>query len=145
MFGAALLVSAATASFMAGVIWVIQLVHYPLFAFADAARFATFHAEHSARITLIVGPAMLVELGASIALAGSARTTTERSVAFAGLALVALAWLTTAFASIPAHARLAGGFDAGAHRSLVATNVVRTVAWSAHAALNFALLAWRTR
>ena len=36
-----------------------------------------------------------------------------------------------AFLSVPQHAVLARGFDADAHASLVTTNWVRTVAWSA--------------
>ena len=143
MHNGALLLSAASAAFMAGVIWVIQLVHYPLFSYADVARFAEFHAQHSARITLIVMPAMLLELGSSLALVAVTEDPLERRAAMLGVALVGVAWATTAFASVPAHGRLAGGFDAGAHRSLVATNVIRTVAWSAHAALKFALLARR--
>jgi hypothetical protein len=145
MQNGALLLSAASATFMAGVIWVIQLVHYPLFSFADEARFAAFHAAHSARITLIVMPAMLLELGSSLALVAASEDPLERRAAMLGVALVAVAWATTAFASVPAHGRLSGGFDAAAHRTLVTTNIVRTVAWSAHAALKFALLAQRLR
>lgn len=138
-----LLVSAAAATFMAGVIWVIQLVHYPLFALADPARFAEFHASHSARITLIVGPAMLTELGSSALFALLARDPLERRLALAGLGLVIVAWATTALCSIPAHGRLATGFDATAHASLVATNAIRTLAWTAHAALKLFLVARR--
>lgn len=145
MHNGALLLSAASAAFMAGVIWVIQLVHYPLFSFADMARFAEFHAQHSARITLIVMPAMLLELGSSLALVAATEDPLERRAALLGVGLVGIAWATTAFASVPAHGRLSGGFDAAAHRALVTTNVLRTVAWTAHAALKFALLAQRLR
>jgi hypothetical protein len=138
-----LLVSAAAATFMAGVIWVIQLVHYPLFALADPVRFSAFHAAHSARITLIVGPAMLTEIASSGLFVFAARDELERRVAIAGLALVVVAWGTTALCSIPAHGRLAGGFDQAAHTSLVSTNVIRTVAWTAHAALKLLLVARR--
>lgn len=138
-----LLTSAAAATFMAGVIWVIQLVHYPLFSLADPARFAEFHAAHSARITLIVGPAMLTEIASSGLFVFAARDEFERRAAIAGLALVVVAWVTTALCSIPAHGRLAGGFEQAAHASLVSTNVIRTVAWTAHAALKLLLVARR--
>lgn len=138
-----LLVSAAAATFMAGVIWVIQLVHYPLFALADPARFATFHAAHSARITLIVGPAMLTEITTSGLFVLVARDALERRIAIAGFLLVVVAWATTALCSIPAHGRLATGFDSLAHERLVATNVIRTIAWTLHAALKLFLVARR--
>lgn len=138
-----LLVSAASATFMAGVIWVIQLVHYPLFALADPLRFPEFHASHSARITLIVGPAMLTEIASSGMFVFAARDSLERRVAVAGFALVLVAWATTALCSIPAHGRLSSGFEAEAHARLVATNVFRTVAWTLHAALKLALVGRR--
>jgi hypothetical protein len=36
---------------------------------------------------------------------------------------------------VPAHGRLAEGFDAGVHARLVATNWIRTMAWTLRGAL----------
>jgi hypothetical protein len=46
---------------MFGVIWVIQLVHYPLMRKVPTAAFGEFEAEHQRRITYVVGPLMALE------------------------------------------------------------------------------------
>ncbi|HEX2205610.1 MAG TPA: hypothetical protein VHG91_20025 [Longimicrobium sp.] len=46
-----------------------------------------------------------------------------------------MVWLSTALLQVPMHGRLERGFDAAAHRRLVATNWVRTVAWTARGVL----------
>ena len=55
---------AAAIWFMAGVTRLIQLVHYPMFAFLDRAKFKRSHAFHLKFTTCIVMPAMLLELAA---------------------------------------------------------------------------------
>jgi hypothetical protein len=140
-FVSALLLLASTASslFMMGLIWVIQRVHYPLFRLADPARFPEFHAAHSFHITTIVGPVMGLELLSSWAFVALA-SVEERAWAMAGALLVIVAWGVTALCSVPAHAKLSAGFDDTAHATLVTTNWLRTVAWSAHAAINVYLV-----
>ena len=44
-------------------------------------------------------------------------------------------------ASVPMHERLGRGFDPAAHRRLVATNWIRTIAWTARGALVLWMLA----
>jgi hypothetical protein len=137
---ALLLAQLATTLPLAGLIWTIQLVHYPLFAGVGSAGFAAYHAAHSQRITVLVAPLMLVELGAAVA---SLHWPSARAPAWYGpamAALVGVAWVTTALCSVPAHARLELAFDRRAHEWLVATNWARTAAWS----LRAALLLWLT-
>ena len=47
---------------MVGVIWVIQLVHYPSFHFINKKDYEQFQDFHMKRITYIVMPTMLIEL-----------------------------------------------------------------------------------
>ena len=47
-----------------------------------------------------------------------------------GVVLVGVIWLSTAFVQVPLHQALSNGFDADVHRRLVATNWIRTVAWT---------------
>ena len=49
-------------SVMVGVIWVIQLVHYPSFHFIEVNQYTTFQRFHMSRISYVVIPAMLTEL-----------------------------------------------------------------------------------
>lgn len=57
-----ILFNAASTLMMTGVIWFVQVVHYPLFAEVGRAEFAQYEASHSGLTTLIVAPLMLVEL-----------------------------------------------------------------------------------
>ncbi len=47
---------------MVGLIWLIQLVPYPMLQFLDRASFKSSHTFHSIGITFIVISAMLLEL-----------------------------------------------------------------------------------
>ena len=55
------LVHAAATWFLVGLIWIIQVVHYPLFARVGEDGFVAYEAAHTRLISLVVGPAMLVE------------------------------------------------------------------------------------
>ena len=121
---------AAATWFMVGVIWLIQLVHYPMFAFLDRAKFKRSHAFHSKVTTCIVMPAMLLELALSAVLVW--RDGLANWPAPAGFALVALLWALTFFVMVPLHRRLeAEGFDSEVHATLLRWNWMRTFAWSA--------------
>ena len=78
------------------------------------------------------------ELVSSLALLAARPRGMPAWAAWAGVALVGIAWASTAFVQVPLHGTLARGFDEDAHARLVATNWVRTVAWSGHAVL----MAW---
>ncbi len=130
-----LILNVASAWLMTGVIWIIQILHYPAFAVVDRAQFSAFHQRHSARITWVVFPAMATELATSCVLARSGSL-----LAMLGLACAVTTWIVTAALSVPAHTRLTRGFDSAAHNDLVRTNWLRTVAFTAHALLSVALM-----
>jgi hypothetical protein len=136
-----LLLHAAATLFMTGLVWFVQAVHYPLFARVGEAGFAAYAAAHGARTTWVVGPAMLLEAATAAALVARPPEGVRPSWALAGLALLAVVWLSTFLLQAPEHARLARGFDATAHARLVARNWIRTAAWTARSALALALVA----
>jgi hypothetical protein len=112
---------------LVGLIWTVQLVHYPLFAQVCADTFRSYHAQHTRRITWIVAPLMAVELITAAILFFRGAREPWLLVSFAPLAFN---WLATWRVQIPLHDRLADGFDAEVHRRLVGSNWWRTVAWS---------------
>jgi hypothetical protein len=125
------LIHAASTLFMAGVIAVIQGVHYPLFARVGAPGFPAYAAEHGGRITWVVGGPMLVELVTAVWLVFRPLPPGVPGwLAWAGLAAVGALWLSTFLLQVPQHEVLRAGFDADAHRRLVSTNWLRTVLWS---------------
>ncbi len=120
---------------MFGVIWVVQLVHYPLFAGVGADGFAAYEAAHQARITWIVLPAMGLELGTAVALLWLRPAAVPAWMVWTGLALVGVVWVSTAVVQVPLHATLSAGFDGDAHARLVVSNWIRTAVWSVRAGL----------
>lgn len=115
---------------LVGLIWTIQVVHYPLFALVGADGFAAYETAHSARITAVIGLPWAVQglTTAALLLAPPDGVPRWLIVASAVLAVVPVA--ATLVWSVPAHTALASGFDPGAHTRLVATNWLRTGAWT---------------
>lgn len=126
---------------MVGVIWTIQIVHYPLFSAVGRDGFRRYHADHSRRISYIVIPLMLTELGTAALFAIVPPPGLARPALLVGLALVVLIWLSTFVVQVPQHGVLGGGFEQRAHRLLVITNWLRTVGWSLRGLLLLWLLA----
>ena len=133
-----LLANAASTLALVGLIWTVQVVHYPLFGAVGEAHWAAYHAGHGRRITWVVAPLMLVELATAVALVGLRPLAMPAWAAVAGAALVGLLWLSTVAVQVPLHNALAGGWDARAHARLVATNGVRTGLWT----LRGGLMVW---
>jgi hypothetical protein len=133
-----LLLNLAATGMMIGVIWFVQVVHYPLFGRVGRDGWTDYAAAHGRRTTWVVGPPMLVELATGALLALRPLPGIPPTAAWAGLALIAVAWASTGLLQVPRHRVLGDGWDAAAHRSLVAGNWLRTVAWT----LRGALLLW---
>ncbi len=133
-----LLLHAAATLFMTGVIWFVQAVHYPLFAELGAAL--PYYATRNARLTtwVVAGP-MLFELGTGLVLAARPPRGTTPWLAWTALAALALIWVTTALVQLPRHERLQAG-DLQAVGELVASNWVRTAAWSLRTGLVLRML-----
>lgn len=130
-----LLLQAFATFAMTGLLWFVQVVHYPLFRSVGAPGYAAYQAEHMRLTTLVVGPLMLLEAATALWLVLDRPVFVSPALAWAGLALLAVAWLATAFLSVPRHEALRHGFDASAHAGLVATNWIRTAAWTARSVL----------
>jgi hypothetical protein len=125
------LLQLATTLPMVGVIWCVQLVVYPQFARVGVAEFVGYHRAHTKRISFVVGPLMLGEAAGALVWALESSDVISRQASFAGLVLLGVVWGATAVFSVPQHARLERGFDARVLRILVATNWLRTLAWTA--------------
>ncbi len=131
----------AATLFLVGVIWFAQLVHYPLFERVGRAEFAAYESAHTRLTVRLVAPAMLVEAGASLLLLFWRPATVPAWQVWLGAGLVLLIWLSTALWQVPQHNRLKIGFDAQAHRFLLASNWLRTAAWSLRGLLALGMVA----
>jgi hypothetical protein len=130
-----LLVHVAATLFMVGVIWFVQLVHYPLFSRVGPEKFSLYSEAHSRLTTYVVGPPMLVEAATALLLVFRRPEGVPLAAALIGLALVAAVWFSTALLQVPRLTTLGSGFDRRTWSELVLSNWVRTVAWSARGGL----------
>ena len=130
-----LLAHLAATLYMVGVVWFVQVVHYPLFSRVGPEKFSLYSEAHSRLTTYVVGPPMLTEAATALLLVFRRPEGVPLAAALTGLALVVVVWLSTALLQVPHHTTLGSGFDRRAWSGLVLSNWVRTVAWSARGGL----------
>jgi len=147
-----LLIHVAATLYMVGLIWFVQIVHYPLFDGVGGEGFSDYEDRHARRTTWVVLPAMMIELITAIWLVAQRSVFFPEGItglpgwmAWAGLGLVVFLWAVTFLVSVPQHQRLTQGFDATAHRILTDTNWMRTAAWSLRGGLVLWIVALRMR
>jgi hypothetical protein len=145
MHHTALLLQLASTLFMVGLIWFVQVVHYPLLELVGSG-FTLYERMHANRTGWVVGLPMCLELATAVWIAFLPSTTLPAWSRWLGLGLVGIVWASTALLQVPAHGRLAEGFDAAVHARLVATNWLRTFAWTARGALVlwWVTLSWKS-
>ncbi len=132
LFAPLFLLDIAATLYMWGVIWTIQVVHYPLFARVGADHWGDYHHAHTRLMTYVVLPAMVTEIGTSGLLALVRPSWLSPGLLWAGFACAVLTWAVTFFVSVPLHDTLSRGFDPAAISRIVATNWLRTALWTAH-------------
>ena len=115
---------------MIGLIWLIQVVHYPLFVKVGSEGFQEYSQDHQRLITRIVLPLMFMELGTSLYLVFSRPTGVSSWLAFIGATLVAVIWLSTFLIQVPQHGQLLEKLDPVVCAQLVQGNWIRTISWS---------------
>jgi len=124
--------------FLTGLIWVVQLVHYPSFQFWGS-RMAEAHAFHSIRISIIVVPIMILELASSFALSMS--EVPYKGWHIMGLVCVLLIWAITFFFIVPVHNVIPFvELPEQSIEKLVSLNTWRTVLWSLKSIIGIYLL-----
>lgn len=143
LFQAVLLANLGSSLLMTGLIWFIQIVHYPLFARIGAREFVGYEKNHSQLTSLVVGPLMLMEAAAAVGLLFPRRGWLPSWAVWTGVGLLVVIWLSTAAIQVPCHKRLEAGFDTAVHRRLVRSNWIRTLAWTLRSGIALYLV-WRS-
>ena len=118
-------------TFMVGLIWYVQIVHYPLFHQVGLEHFKLYADLHRSKTTLVVFAPMLLELFTAVLLVYLKPAWLSQTTAWVGLILVGLAWLMTLLGSIPDHQKLSQGYNSQVVDHLVLYNWLRTTAWTA--------------
>ena len=121
--------------FNTGLIWTIQLVHYPGFLHIGSDTYKAYQEFHMRAITLLVGPSMLAELAATVLITMALYHSPYRLLIILSALVLIFIWLHTAFLASPLHGKLLNGFQPELIRKLVDINWWRTIAWSIRSAI----------
>ncbi len=114
-------------AFMTGLIWIVQILHYPSFAFVNEDQFLKFHKFHTNKISYIVMPIMLIELVTAVVLI----VLNQKSIPFLlNILFLITIWLSTFFLSVPLHNDLAKNRNLTTINRLIKTNWYRTFLWT---------------
>ena len=138
---ALVLVHLAATLTMVGIIWFVQVVHYPLFREVSEPGFPLYAAAHVTRTGWVVGPPMIIELTSGLLLLVWRPETVPAGWLVGGIALLVVVWLSTRLLQVPRHRLLGQGYDTNVGRSLVTTNWLRTGAWTVRGILVLAMVA----
>lgn len=125
-----LLVHLAVTAFMTGLIWYVQVVHYPLMEGWPHDDFGRWEAAHRERTAAVVAPGMLLEGFTALWLMARPPRGVAPWLLGAGAVALAGIWASTFFLQVPTHALLTMGWDERAHERLVDTNWIRTILWT---------------
>ncbi|MFT6810036.1 MAG: hypothetical protein ACJA01_003279 [Saprospiraceae bacterium] len=118
---------------LVGLIWIIQLLHYPVFIFISPDQFLAFHDYHTYYMGFIAAPLMVIELALSFYLG------LQNRKYILPLLIVILIWISTFLIQVPLHEQLAKEMQVTTINKLIDTNWIRTILWSSKATL---LLYW---
>ena len=135
-----LLINLVVSSIMTGLIWVVQIVHYPLFNKVDTASFPHYQKQHVKRTGNLVAPLMILEIIICVLMVASNDRIDITHIIWLNLAVLLFIWTCTFLLQVPLHNKLLGRFDGMVHRSLVRKNWLRTIAWTVKMLLSLALL-----
>ncbi|MAI87886.1 MAG: hypothetical protein CMF98_01970 [Candidatus Marinimicrobia bacterium] len=114
--------------FMTGIIWLIQLIHYPSFSFIDKNMYSKFQTFHMNRISFLVGPIMILELLSGFYLLLFFYSESNFFVINFILNILILTMTIIVFGTI--HKKLIEGFKFSLFAKLISMNWIRTILWS---------------
>ena len=138
-----LILNAAATWFMTGLIWFVQIVHYPLFDSVGVQGFQSYAEKHRQLTSLVVAMPMITEIFSAFLLAILWKRS-DSWLLWLCFAMVVGIWISTACCSIPCHAKLCGiGYSASTHHWLVLSNWLRTALWTTRSIV-LALVIYKT-
>ena len=114
-------------SIMVGVIWVIQLVHYPSFKYVNESDYIIFQKYHMSNISNIVFPVMFTELITALIILFFG----EKSLFFVlSLICLFLIWVMTGVLFTKYHSILKEGKDLTIIEKMIKANWIRALLWT---------------
>ena len=114
---------------LTGLIWVIQLVHYPMFRFLDPKKHTKAMQFHQSRISFLVVPLMLFELFSGVYLA-ILEWPILATFHVMNLSLIGIIWVHTFGLMVPFHRDITHSMDEPLLNQTLRHHWIRTVAWT---------------
>ena len=112
--------------YLLGVIIMTQFITYPTFLIIDKNSFNKYHRKYVNIISIIVAPAMVLEITSLIVLVYLSKD----CLLVKSLILLLCIWLTTFIIMVPSHNILSRKNDSKEIKKLININWVRTFLWS---------------
>ena len=110
------LIQILATAMMTGIIWFVQIVHYPLFVKIPGKGFTAYERSHTVRTGWVVAPLMLVELGGAVTLLLFPRLIDCSGLPLVGdplylaaLGCLILIWASTFLLQVPRSCKESGG------------------------------------
>ena len=116
---------------MTGIIWFVQLVHYPLFKEIPENYFVNYEQKHTAKTGYLVAPLMLLELISGFCVWYKASYWTDHWA----MLMLLIVWLSTFFIQVPLHRKLSQQYDLESINRLIQSNWIRTICWTTRSSL----------
>jgi hypothetical protein len=109
-------------------IWLVQLIIYPSFAYIDEAGFVNWHRKYIKRISSLAIPLMLAQILLVLTLVFLDPCVPS----FLMLSGIVIIWISSFYLSVPCHKKLQkNGKDQAVIKRIVQTNWIRTILWTA--------------
>ncbi len=117
-------------SYMLGGIWIIQIIHYPLFSLVGKENFINYELQHIQKTSFVIALPMLFELISFGGLLYFSNSFRQSKFFWVSGFLIVIIWLVTFIVSVPQHNILSLGYNQKAIDLLVKSNWIRTICWS---------------
>ena len=116
--------------FMVGLIWTIQIVHYPLFAWVGETTFEAFEKGHTTRMSRLLAVPASMEVVTGALLVWVAPGGLSPALVLASGSILATLWVVTLLVQVPLHRALSAQRFESAISRLVSSNWLRTTGWT---------------
>ncbi len=128
-FSTVLIAQLALTFFLNGIIWFLQVVHYPLY-YRIKEGFNTYEKNYLKRAAFLISPIMFLELISAILLISLAKDPLLTKLSSINLIFLAINWLSTFIIQNTEHQKLIIRFSYKSLHRLISTNWIRTLFWS---------------
>lgn len=127
---------------MFGIMWFVQLIHYPLLSRIEEKNFRVCEQWYVRSMIYVISPLMVLELITGLWLLWAIPARVALWVVRLNALLLVVLWASSLCVQLPMHWKLAKGFSTRVYRCLVQTNWIRTLTWSVRACLLVGVLYW---